>query len=102
MPLPRTTWSATPARQPDWSTALRPALTYNGGPTPAWALPLGSPAIDAGANDGTSDVTGAPLTTGQRGFDRYFDGNGDGNDQVDIGAVEWLPAIQVSGSATYV
>jgi CSLREA domain-containing protein len=56
-------------------------LRYNGGKTQSYALLLGSPAIDAGDDDG------APAFD-QRGIRRPRDGNGDGKRFVDIGAFE--------------
>lgn len=63
-------------------------LTNNGGFTPTHALPVGSPAIDAGDN------TGCPATD-QRGISRPADGNGDGTAICDIGAYEMLPQVQL-------
>ena len=57
-------------------------LYNNGGDTKTHALLLNSPAIDAGEN-----YSGTP-TTDQRGFSRPQDGDGDGNDDKDIGAFE--------------
>jgi len=57
-------------------------LYENGGDTKTHALLLNSPAIDAGEN-----YSGTP-TTDQRGFLRPQDGDGDGNDDKDIGAFE--------------
>ena len=48
----------------------------------------GSPVIDAGDNALAVDESGQPLTLDQRGFDRFFDGDGDGTATVDIGSVE--------------
>ena len=65
-------------------------LAYYGGPTQTIALLPGSPAIDAGSNALAVDPsTGQPLTTDQRGtgFVRIFNGT------VDIGAYEFLPAV---------
>jgi len=63
-------------------------LADNRGPTPTHALLPGSPAIDAGNNDGASG-----LLTDQRGgiFDRFADGDLDGDARVDIGAFELTP-----------
>jgi Ca2+-binding RTX toxin-like protein len=56
-------------------------LQDNGGATLTHALLFGSPARDAGNNVGVT-------ATDQRGFDRSFDGDGDGTSTVDIGAFE--------------
>lgn len=56
-------------------------LQDNGGATLTHALLFGSPARDNGNN------VGVPQTD-QRGFDRRFDGDGDGTVTVDIGAFE--------------
>ena len=56
-------------------------LEDNGGPTFTHALLPESPAIDAGTN------TGAPAID-QRGIERPQDGDGDGTDTLDMGAVE--------------
>ena len=62
------------------SASLGP-LADNGGPTLTHALLLGSPAINAGSNTLALDEDGNPLTTDQRGEDRFVE-------TVDIGAVE--------------
>ena len=69
----------------DCSLVLPPALGLTplgeyGGPTPTHALLPGSPAIDTGA--------ASCLGTDQRGRPRPADGNGDGVERCDIGAVE--------------
>src|SRR5205085_1723875 len=47
------------------------SLSDNGGSTPTMALPLASPAIDAGSNTaGCTDENGAPLLVDQRGVKR--------------------------------
>ena len=56
-------------------------LQDNGGATVTHALLFGSPARDAGNNVGVT-------ANDQRGFDRRFDGDGDGTTTVDIGAFE--------------
>ncbi len=56
-------------------------LANNGGPTKTHALPVGSPAIDAGTN------TGCP-STDQRGLPRPRDGDGNGSSICDMGAFE--------------
>ncbi len=61
--------------------ALLGPLEDNGGPTLTHALLPGSPAVDAGTN------AGAPATD-QRGVERPQDGDNDGTDASDIGAVE--------------
>ncbi len=60
-------------------------LADNGGPTLTHLPQSSSPAMDAG------DDQECPLTD-QRGFDRPFDGDGDGEPICDIGAVEFLSA----------
>ncbi|MGH2389592.1 MAG: choice-of-anchor Q domain-containing protein, partial [Chloroflexota bacterium] len=59
-------------------------LAANGGPTQTQALLPGSPAIDAGNPVGCTDVSGALLTTDQRGFPRPSPAGG----RCDIGAYE--------------
>jgi len=59
-------------------------LQNNGGATWTHALLLGSPAIDAGTNNGCP-------ATDQRGVARPIDGNSDGSAVCDIGAVEASP-----------
>jgi Ca2+-binding RTX toxin-like protein len=56
-------------------------LQDNGGATLTHALLFGSPARDAGNNVGVT-------ANDQRGFDRNFDGDGDGTSTVDIGSFE--------------
>ena len=56
-------------------------LQDNGGATLTHALLFGSPARDAGNNVGVT-------ANDQRGFDRRFDGDGDGTSTVDIGSFE--------------
>jgi Ca2+-binding RTX toxin-like protein len=56
-------------------------LQDSGGATLTHALLFGSPARDAGNNVGVT-------ANDQRGFDRRFDGDGDGTSTVDIGAFE--------------
>ena len=60
-------------------------LQDNGGPTQTMALPLGSPAIDAGNPSGCTDGFGHLLTTDQRGMPRPDLGDSGG---CDIGAYE--------------
>jgi hypothetical protein len=64
-------------------TVLDTNLADNGGPTLTHALLADSPAIDAGDN--------GPLTStvDQRGLPRIVDGDGNGSNFVDIGAVEF-------------
>ena len=62
-------------------SALLGPLADNGGPTLTHALLPGSPAVDAGSNDLAVDADGNPLTTDQRGENRFVE-------TVDIGAVE--------------
>ncbi|MEA2461943.1 MAG: large repetitive protein, partial [Actinomycetota bacterium] len=68
---------------------LAPLASDPAGSTPTHALLPGSPAIDAGDQDGCPDVD-------QRGMDRPADGNGDGKALCDVGAYE------VAGSGTEV
>ena len=73
-------------------------LQDNGGPTFTHALPVGSPAIDAGNPSGCTDIDGVTdLTTDQRGFTRPMDGDGDGDAVCDIGAYEY-GAVLSSGA----
>jgi hypothetical protein len=65
----------------DTNSALG-ALAMNGGTVPTHAPLAGSPLIDAGVNELTTE----PFD--QRGFLRIVDGNADGRAVVDIGAVE--------------
>src|SRR6185312_15993432 len=62
-------------------------LQNNGGPspTPTQALPVGSPAVDAGS---CTNSLGGPLTMDQRGVARPQPAGG----QCDIGAFELQPA----------
>jgi hypothetical protein len=69
-------------------------LTDNGGPTPTHALLAGSPAIDAGNNDGASE-------TDQRGMPRPVDGGPTGRDRVDIGAFEVVNHAPVAVDDAY-
>ena len=69
-------------------------LFANGGPTETHALLPDSPAIDAGSAALAVDQSGAALVTDQRGTERVFDGNNDGQSQVDIGSYE-LQRIQL-------
>ena len=69
---------------------LLDALADNGGSTQTQALQPGSPAIDAGTNDGCP-------ATDQREATRPLDGNRDGSAVCDIGAVEFVS----SSGATY-
>ena len=62
------------------------ALAGNGGPTQTHLPLLGSPAIDAIPN-GTNGC-GTTIITDQRGEARPFDGDGNGTETCDIGAVE--------------
>jgi VCBS repeat-containing protein len=71
-------------------------LADNGGPTWTRALLDGSPAIDAGSKALAKDADGNPLSTDQRGFDRFVDGNGDGTATIDIGAYEAQTAPPVN------
>jgi len=64
-------------------------LTDNGGWAFTQALLNGSPAIDAGDNNGCP-------ATDQRGFSRPYDGDGDGTATCDIGAVEFRRQISVA------
>jgi predicted outer membrane repeat protein len=60
-------------------------LQNNGGPTPTQALPVGSPAVDAGS---CTDASGTSVTVDQRGFARPEKAGG----RCDIGAFELQPA----------
>jgi hypothetical protein len=62
-------------------------LQDNGGPTTTQALPANSPAVDAGS---CTDVTGAPVTTDQRGVARPQPAGG----KCDIGAYELQAATK--------
>lgn len=59
-------------------------LADNGGPTRTHMPAPDSPAVDEGGIPGITD----PLRVDQRGVDRPMDGNGDGTNRYDIGAVE--------------
>ena len=63
-------------------------LANNGGPTRTHALVPGSPAIDAGDNEGApaNDQRGV-------GFPRVVDGDGDGRATIDIGALEAIDLL---------
>lgn len=74
-------------------------LEYNGGHLPTRALLAASPGIDVANN---SLAINAPLPTDQRGYLRIFDGNGNGQGTVDIGAFEFgssaaLAPVTVAG-----
>jgi hypothetical protein len=71
-------------------------LQNNGGPTQTHALLARSPAIDAGNPSGCRDQFGAALTTDQRGFPRFVDGNNDGAVRCDIGAFELFTGSNTS------
>ncbi|MEP0845139.1 MAG: right-handed parallel beta-helix repeat-containing protein, partial [Phycisphaerae bacterium] len=66
---------------------LAPLALY-GGTVPTHALRSGSPAIDAGNPADCADLGGAPAALDQRGRNRPFDGDGDGQPRCDIGAFE--------------
>ena len=51
-------------------------------------IEVGSPAIDAGDENGCASFDGKKLNIDQRGFLRHTDGDGDGNARCDIGAYE--------------
>jgi CSLREA domain-containing protein len=72
-------------------TAVLGPLADNGGPTLTVALLPGSAAIDAGTNALAVGPDGQPLMTDQRGFNRIVNG------QVDIGAFEFSPVLQITG-----
>lgn len=73
-------------------------LGYYGGRIPTRPILAGSPGIDRGNDQTTGN---APLTMDQRGFLRFFDGDGNGPATVDIGAFEFgapfAAAVTVSG-----
>lgn len=73
-------------------------LQYNGGQTQTMALPLGSPAVDAGNPSGCTDGLGHLLKTDQRGKPRP-----DAEETVgcDMGAYEYQGALQ-TGHCVYV
>ena len=75
------------------------ALASNGGPTQTAALPAGSSAIDAA--DGLTCLDSLINGVDQRGYKRFFDGNGDGIGRCDVGAFEYgsnnLPPIAQTG-----
>ena len=87
----------------DMPPQLGPLTVSNGGTTATHALLTGSPAIDKGFN---SLATGAGLTTDQRGFPRFVDGDRDATITVDIGAYEFAAVgptaagVTVSGRVT--
>ncbi|MEM7312390.1 MAG: choice-of-anchor Q domain-containing protein, partial [Planctomycetota bacterium] len=71
-------------------------LADNGGPTMTYALQAGSPAIDAGDPNFVDE-----LGEDQRGkpFRRVFDGNGDSQITIDIGAIESQPIPNIPPTA---
>ena len=71
-------------------------LQYNGGPTQTMALPVGSPAVDAGNPNGCADGLGHLLKTDQRGKARPDAEDGVG---CDIGAYEFQAAQAVGHCA---
>lgn len=78
-------------------------LQDNGGPV-FTMLPLpGSPVIDAGDILSAAKPSGALLTTDQRGpgYGHFIDGDGNGVGEVDIGAVEYLPAPAANDATTF-
>ncbi len=87
----------------DTPPQLGPLTLSNGGTTATHALITGSPAIDKGFN---SLATGAGLTTDQRGFPRYVDGDFNPGATVDIGSYEFAAigptaaGVTVSGRVT--
>ena len=73
-------------------TNLDPGLAYNGGLTRTHNIDPASNAVDAGNNTAAKNPwTGAPLVMDQRALPRPVDYNGDGIDEVDIGAIELQP-----------
>jgi hypothetical protein len=73
------------------------ALAMNGGPTLTHDLLPGSPAIDAGL---PRACTGQANGKDQRGFARFFDGNGDRRFACDSGAVEAQGLVANGGFET--
>ncbi|PWT88074.1 MAG: hypothetical protein C5B54_11200 [Acidobacteria bacterium] len=69
-------------------------MQNNGGATSTHALLPGSPAIDAGDNNGCT-------STDQRGANRPQDGNGDGIATCDMGAFEASPVSLCTGSEIF-
>ncbi len=65
------------------------SLADNGGPTQTHALGEDSPAIDAGNPTVCYDHLGTILYHDQRGYLRYWDGDGDGIARCDIGSFEY-------------
>jgi len=60
-------------------------VDFHGGLTRSFSLSPGSPAIDIGG--------GSELTTDQRGWPRFVDGDGNGTAQTDSGAYEYNPSM---------
>ncbi|MFO0979641.1 MAG: choice-of-anchor Q domain-containing protein [Planctomycetaceae bacterium] len=79
------------------SSILDTTLRDNGGPTPTYALAVGSPAIDSGDIAQAVNSTGGTLGSDQRGgkFGRVLDGDHLGGAVLDIGAFE-SPGIRVN------
>jgi hypothetical protein len=73
-------------------------LQYNGGPTQTMALPLGSPAVDAGNPTGCTDGLGHLLKTDQRGKPRPDAEDATG---CDMGAYEYQGVVQ-TGHCVYI
>ena len=90
-------WGARCSRVNGLPPTLLGPLANNGGPTQTRALLAGSPAIDKGSP--TNDpITGAPITTDQRGLPRPVDDptipNASGGDGSDIGAFEAQSCVE--------
>ena len=81
----------------DTPPQLGPLTLSNGGTTATHALITGSPAIDMGFNQ---LATSAGLTTDQRGFPRFVDGDFNPGARVDIGSYEFAAIGPTAAGAT--